>query len=262
MAVDVVMKGRTAQGTIAWSISLLLMPWLSLPFYLVLGDRKFIGYERASPEGSREIDVLARALLESLAPFVPPNSEAGFADRGFTKLARFPFTSGNKVTLLINGSATFDAILEAVESAREYIVVQFYIVRDDGLGKRLQRALLAARKRGVRVYLLYDEIGSHGLPRAYLQALKDAGCECSGFRTKARKQRPFRLNFRNHRKIVVVDGRVAFTGGHNVGDEYLGLHKVLTPWRDTHVSIRGPAVQCVQLAFVEDWFWATQRVPG
>jgi len=151
--------------------------------------------------------------------------------------------------------------VRAIEQATDYILVQFYVYRDDGVGKRLQSALLTARERGVRVYLLYDEIGSYDLPAAYLKALTDVGCECSGFRTKARKQRPFRINFRNHRKIVICDGRIAFVGGHNVGDEYVGLHKTLTPWRDTHLAISGPAVQCVQLAFLEDWHWAKQVLP-
>ncbi|MBC7770906.1 MAG: cardiolipin synthase [Pyrinomonadaceae bacterium] len=261
MAIDVVMKGRTSQGTIAWAIALLLVPWVSLPFYLVLGDRKFSGYVLARRRGKGGIETVATTLTESLRPFVtlPPDDDR--SHRAFSKLARLPFTSGNQVDLLIDGSATFDAIMNAIELATNYIVVQFYIFRDDGLGQRLQQALLTARKRGVRIYLLYDEIGSYWLTRSYIQVLRDAGCECSGFRTKLHKQRPFRINFRNHRKIVICDGRVAFVGGHNVGDEYLGLHKKLTPWRDTHAGLRGPAVQCVQLAFLEDWYWATRTIP-
>lgn len=261
MAIHVIMKGRTSQGTIAWVFALLLVPWLALPLYMVFGDRKFVGYVRAGKQGTRPIDQIARQLAESLVPFVAVPWKDDAADRAFARLARLPFTRGNRVELLIDGQATFDAIIEAIALATNYVVVQFYIFRDDGVGKRLREALLAARSRGVRVFLMYDELGSLTLPEAYLKGLVDAGCECTGFRTKSRRRRMFRINFRNHRKSVICDGRVAFVGGHNVGDEYLGLHKKLQPWRDTHVAIRGPAVQGVQLAFAEDWYWAKECVP-
>lgn len=262
MAVNAVMKGRTPQGTIAWALSLLFVPWLAFPFYLVLRDRRFVGYVRADPRGSRAIDELARSLARSIRPFsvaVPP---AGSADQGLTALAGSSWTRGNDVHLLIDGHATFDAIVNAIDTAADYVAIQFYTIRNDGLGTRLQQALISARRRGVRVYFLFDEFGSHALPATYLHTLTSAGCECTGFRAKSQKRRrAFRVNFRNHRKIVIVDGRVAFVGGHNVGDEYLSLHRRLTPWRDTHVAIQGPAVQCVQLAFAEDWFWARSEVP-
>lgn len=260
LAVDVVMRGRTAQGSVAWALALILLPWLSVPLYLVFGERKFAGYVRARRRGRSGIDAVARTLSEQLGPFMPPLPGDG-ALPALTKLARQPFTAANQLDLLVDGNTTFEAIIAAIEGASTYVLVQFYIFRADGIGQRLQTSLLNARSRGVRVYLLYDEIGSFGLPRSYLDTLAGAGCECSGFRTKPRKQRPFRINFRNHRKIVVVDGRAAFVGGLNVGDEYLGLHPTLTPWRDTHVRVRGPAVQCVQLTFLEDWYWATRVVP-
>jgi len=261
MAVHSVMRGRTAQGTVAWTMSLIFLPWLALPLYLVLGDRKFSGYVRAKTKGAEELDKIAKVLKQALLPFAPHETKIASSTLALEKLAHLPFTRGNQVDLLINGKATFDALIQAIDEATSYVIVEFYIFRDDGVGRRLHASLLNARKRDVRVYLLYDEFGSYSLPSSYLKALTDAGCECSGFRTTPRKRRPFRINFRNHRKIVVVDGSVALVGGHNVGDEYLSLHKKLTPWRDTHVAIRGPAVQCVQMAFLEDWFWATRKVP-
>jgi cardiolipin synthase len=258
---DIVMKGRTAQGTTAWAIALLTLPWVAIPLYFVFGERRFAGYVRARREGVRRLDESAKELFERLKPYTLPlrTEHAAFAAVG--RLARLPFTSGNKVELLVNGEATFRAIFAAIDAARDYVLVQFYIIRDDALGRRLRDRLLAARARGVRVFLLYDEIGSYSLPRAFLDCLRDGGCSVSGFRTKRRRQRRFRINFRNHRKIVVCDGRVAFVGGHNVGDEYLGKHPTLGRWRDTHSAIRGPAVQCVQLAFLEDWYWANRSVP-
>ena len=260
-AVDAVMKVRTAQGTVAWIIALILIPYIAIPLYLVFGRRKFFGYARARRRGLTEIDEVAKTLVDNLRPFVPDFDPSNQTRIALMKLARLPATRGNRVDLLVDGEKTFDAILSAIDDARDYILFQYYILRDDTLGKRVHDALTRARARGVRIHLLYDELGSMGLPAIYLATLVDAGAECSPFRADLGRRQPFRINFRNHRKVVVVDGRLAFVGGLNVGDEYLGLHEKLKPWRDTHVAIRGPAVQCVQLAFVEDWYWVHGRVP-
>ena len=113
----------------------------------------------------------------------------------------------------------------------------------------------------MKVYFLFDEIGSHKLPRRFLKELKAAGVECHSFGINRYWWSRFQLNFRNHRKIVVSDGKVALIGGLNVGDEYMGRDQRFGEWRDTHLEMRGPVVQAVQLVFLEDWFWAANRVP-
>jgi cardiolipin synthase len=129
------------------------------------------------------------------------------------------------------------------------------------LGRRLQRLLIEKAREGVRVYFLYDEVGSHKLPRSYIRALREAGVEAYDFHTRQGPRNRFQINFRNHRKVVVVDGRAGWIGGHNVGDEYLGRSEKFGRWRDTHLRIEGPAVLAAQLAFVEDWNWASGRLP-
>ncbi len=260
-AVDVVFRGRTAQGTTAWALALIFLPIVALPLYLVFGERRFQGYIRARRNGVRQIDQAAASFHEELRGLAAPPDGLLQEHTALSRLARLPFTWGNRPTLLIDGEATFDAIFRAIDGAADYVLVQFYIFRDDALGRRLETALCAARSRGVRVMLLYDEIGSYGLPREYLDRLRAAGCQCSGFRTKRRRQWSFRLNFRNHRKIVVVDGVRAFVGGHNVGIEYLGLDPGHGPWRDTHLELDGPSALCLQLAFLEDWYWANRTIP-
>ncbi|WP_409934739.1 cardiolipin synthase [Paraburkholderia sp. BCC1884] len=172
-----------------------------------------------------------------------------------------PFLPGNSVRTLVNGAATFEAIFEAIESARRYVIVQFFIVRDDALGEMLKDALIAKAQQGVRVYFLYDSIGSFDLPHRYVAALRAGGVETHPFATNRRFVNRLQLNFRNHRKIVSVDGERAFVGGHNVGVEYLGGKPPLSPWRDTHIEVRGPAVASIQFVFTEDWHWATQQMP-
>ncbi|MEB0164704.1 cardiolipin synthase, partial [Glaciimonas sp. CA11.2] len=137
-----------------------------------------------------------------------------------------------------------------------YVLVQFFIIKDDALGRRLQAALLERAAAGVSVYLLYDGVGSHDLPSSYGNVLRDGGVKVHPFATRRWRNR-FQLNFRNHRKIVVVDGSRGFVGGLNVGEEYLGRKPPLAPWRDTHMELQGPAVGDLQLAFDENWHWIT-----
>jgi cardiolipin synthase len=163
--------------------------------------------------------------------------------------------------LLIDGEATFGSIFEGISEAKEYVLIQFFIVKDDELGRALKTELAAKAKQGVRVYFLYDEIGSHKLSKNYLQELRSAGAEAVSFHTTKGPRNRFQINFRNHRKIVVVDGRVTWIGGHNVGDEYMGRNPKFGRWRDTHVKITGPAALGAQLSFLEDWYWATHTIP-
>ncbi|RMF54661.1 MAG: cardiolipin synthase, partial [Bacteroidetes bacterium] len=179
----------------------------------------------------------------------------------FQRLATLPFTRGNHVRLLIDGEPTFEAIFDGIDRARSYVLAQFYIIRDDRIGRAFQERLIAAARRGVRVYLLYDEVGSHSLPRRYLRELEAAGVRVSGFSGRRSWLGRFRINFRNHRKIVVVDGEQAYAGGLNVGDEYLGHHPRLHPWRDTQLAVEGPAAQGFQLSFVRDWYYGRQETP-
>jgi cardiolipin synthase len=181
--------------------------------------------------------------------------------RAFRALATLPFTRSNGARLLVDGRATFEAIFAGIDGARDYVFAQFYILRDDGIGRQFHGRLVAAAERGVRVHLLYDDIGSYDLPRRYVDELRAAGARVSSFSGRRSWLGRFRLNFRNHRKLVVVDGRAAYAGGLNVGDEYLGRDPAISPWRDTHVELEGPVVQGVQYAFLKDWYYATGEVP-
>ncbi len=264
-AIEAIMRARTPQGAIAWSLFLVMFPLVALPAYLFLGDRKFSGYVDARRSGDAPLQLLAREINERLPAALHAEFGAGeSAHSVLTRLARLPFFGGNRSRLLINGEATFDAIFNAIDEATDYALVQFYIVRNDTLGRQLRQKLIEASSRGVRVYFLYDRVGSNSLNDAYLQPLQQAGVEAEVFRGSSRGSgHPFRVNFRNHRKIVVVDGHTAFVGGHNVGDEYVGKSSdpSLRPWRDTHVEVCGPAVLGIQLAFIEDWYWMTGQIP-
>jgi cardiolipin synthase len=262
-AFHAVANTRTSQGAVAWVVALIAMPYLTLIPYLFLGRSHFSGYVNARRLGNQRVRTAARE-----AHLARHAGDGGYAARllgantvrALTFLADMPFVPGNKLRLLVNGTATFDAIFDAIDHAQRYVAVQFFIVRDDHLGRTLRDKLLARAAAGVKVYVLYDGIGSTDLPRDYVDVLRAGGVEIHAFATRKFINR-FQLNFRNHRKIVVVDGRRAFIGGHNVGAEYLGEKQRLSPWRDTHVELRGPAVAHVQFVFLEDWYWVTQRLP-
>jgi cardiolipin synthase len=176
-------------------------------------------------------------------------------------LANMPTLRGNSVELLVDGSATFESILKGIEEAKEYVLIQFFIVKNDNLGRTLQEHLIAKAREGLRVLFLYDEVGCHELPKRYIDDLRAAGVDMRAFNTRKGRRNRFQLNFRNHRKVVVTDGKVAWIGGHNVGDEYLGMDPKFGHWRDTHVRIEGPAVLKAQISFAEDWYWATETLP-
>ena len=140
------------------------------------------------------------------------------------------------------------------------MLVEFYIIRKDKTGAELKRRLVEKARQGVRVHVLYDEVGSSDLIESSLVELRDAGVDVRRFNTTQGRANRWQLNFRNHRKIVVVDGQTAWVGGLNIGDEYIGRDPTIGAWRDTHVKVTGPVVQGVQVAFLEDWHWASQQL--
>ncbi len=256
-----IMRVRTAQGSVAWALSLITFPYLALPLYWVFGRGKFNGYVDARRAGNLEINHIALDLAGKVTNFQAEFQGGNAEFEVLESLAKMPFTRLNHTELLIDGRATFNGIFDGIRAARDYILVQFFIIRDDRLGRELQVELINKAKRGVRVFLLYDSVGCATLPRNYLKPLLDSGIAVQEFRTTRGRRNRFQLNFRNHRKIVVVDGLTAFVGGLNVGDEYMGRDARFGAWRDTHLKIEGPSVMGVQLSFTEDWYWATRKVP-
>lgn len=257
-AILALLSSRTSQGAIAWIISLVTFPYAALPAYWLFGQPRFYGYISARGEH----DTALRRVLARYRPLIEPylsGSRLGNV-RAVEQLAMMPLTSGNRAELLIDGEATFDSLFAGIDEAQSYILIQFFIVRCDSLGIELKNRLERQARRGVRIYFLYDEVGCHGLNEGYLADLRAAGVEVSAFNSTRGLRHRFQLNFRNHRKVMVVDGRLGWTGGLNAGIEYLGKDPRHGPWRDTHIKLSGPSVLGLQEAFWEDWHWATGHV--
>lgn len=253
-AIREVMYSRTAQGSIAWLLSLFFIPYVTVPLYFIFGWRSFSDYARIQAtlgraERARRADELRLTDHEDTREWPV-----------LSRVAGVPFMAGNKAGLLIDGDETFAAIKEAITGAERVIFFQFFAIHDDHLGREMADALIARAKDGLDVYFLYDDLGSHSLPHSFLNRLTEAGVNVCGFNENHRYLRilgPMRLNYRNHRKLVVVDYQRAFVGGHNVADQYVGRSPWFGRWRDTHVWVDGPAAMACSLSFVEDWLWAS-----
>ncbi|MBU2677798.1 MAG: cardiolipin synthase [Gammaproteobacteria bacterium] len=256
-AVHAVFNARSSQGSTAWALALVAAPIIALPGYLVFGRNRFSGYVDARRDADLNhgwIAQKARTVCDAFRSDLPDyGGRLSFLER----LAHLPFTYGNHLQLHVDGKSAFDAIFAAIKEAKSYVLIQFFIVRDDELGRRLQELLIEKSRAGVRVYFLFDQLGSRKLPGRVIREYRDAGVKIDAFRSSKFFANPMQINFRNHRKIVVLDGDLAFVGGLNVGVEYLGKSKKYGAWRDTHVSVEGPSADALQLIFAEDWHWAT-----
>lgn len=261
-SLDALMSSRTAQGSIAWIISLNTFPYVAVPAYWIFGQSRFQGYIISRQETDHELVNKQQLKASGAEAFIMRSERQRGSVQAVEQLAKMPFLSGNQAELLIDGAATFDSIFAGIAAAKEYVLVQFYIVRDDTLGQRLQQLLIEKALQGVAVYFLYDEIGSYRLPYRYVAKLIAAGVHVRPFHSTKGPGNRFQLNFRNHRKIVITDGQHGWLGGLNVGDEYLGENPRFGAWRDTHLKISGPATLALQLSFVEDWYWSTDTVPS
>jgi len=252
-AIREIMNSRTAQGSIAWLLSLFFIPYVTVPLYFIFGWRAFSDYSKVQLS-------LGRSERRRRADELRLTDEEETRDWPvLSRIASVPFLTGNRCDLLIDGLATFSSIEEGIRSAQKQILFQFFTVADDELGNRMANALIERAKAGVAVYFLYDDVGSRGVSWSFLNRLKEAGIKVSGFNERHKYLRmlgPMRLNYRNHRKIVVVDYQHAWVGGHNVADQYVGLSKRFGHWRDTHVKVSGPAAIACAISFVEDWLWA------
>ena len=262
-AVHALFTVRTAQGTIAWVIGLITFPWLGLPLYWFLGSRRFDAHSKTMKQALITHQAKIHEFREEMRPFQVPRSaiRPGRAS-DLASVANEEFLGGNKLDLLIDGEATFSAILAEIAQAERCVFVQFYIMREDGLGRRLLEALAARAAEGVEVYFLFDRVGSISMKAAVIEKWRARGIRMATFCAYRDWRDRWQLNFRNHRKNVIVDGRVGFIGGHNVGDEYLGLSPKFGRWRDTHVRVEGPSAMQLQLTFMADWLFATGEALG
>lgn len=208
----------------------------------------------------RKIDTQVKELSENTYPFLNPSSRKHF-DLIYMHLMNNGalLSEDNDVTLFTDGQEKFSSLIKDIQEAKLFIHMQYYIIKNDRLGKEVIAELTKKAQQGVKVRVLYDELGSRGLTKKAFQELRKAGGEVEVFFPSKFRLINLRLNYRNHRKLVIIDGNIGYVGGFNVGDEYLGLNPKFGYWRDTHLRIIGSAVWEMQTRFILDWNQASHR---
>lgn len=261
VAVWIVGERRSPTSTLAWLFALALLPVVGLAFYYVFGPRRIVRRKRRRDD--------AQQCVAAMAPTVGPAAkELSWVAAGISEMCERAVGGSSAlrrsadVEVYLTGRETYAAIEAAIANAKHHVHMEYYIWEPDGIGTRLRDKLVSRAAEGVEVRVLLDAIGGNNVGRRYWKPLVDAGGQVCWFN-------PIRLsvlgrqlaNFRTHRKIVVVDGRVGFTGGINITDVHTSEFSGDAAWRDTHVRIEGPAVHGLQLVFFEGWYDVMQSAP-
>lgn len=249
-----------------WLLILFFLPILGFILYVFIGKPMTPkDAEQQKVYKNPEITTLANDQLQAIK-----NDEFQFDSR---VAARFgdviqmhlegdasPLTWNNSIAAYTDGKLKFEALFQDLEAAEDHINLQYYIIRNDGIGEQLIELLTHKAKQGISVHFLYDDIGSLSLPTSYFNEFLRAGGKAKP--TIASKLPiNLRLNYRNHRKVAVIDGKIGYIGGFNVGDEYLGANRKIGYWRDTHLRIVGGAAASIQHQFLIDWNASSTNIP-
>ncbi len=270
VALAVLSERREPAATLAWLMTVTFLPVLGILAYYALARTRFRRHFRARAQVNEQADeALSMYVHERLDSFDESVlRELKPEQQGLIALAANSEPSGTGGTLFDGNSVgtyfdpadKYAALKEAIRRAESHVHLEYYIFRGDGIGGEIRDLLVERAKAGVEVRLLCDGIGSLHTTRAgFFRPLRAAGGEVGVFLPPRFARVIERVNFRNHRKIVVVDGRVGFVGGMNIGDEHLGLNPSVGRWRDSHVRVEGPAVAELQRIFLTDWLFATDE---
>ncbi|MFS1515573.1 cardiolipin synthase [Bacillus sp. SCS-151] len=253
------LENRNPTATLTWLIILGSVPLLGFIFYIIFG-RNF-----------RKRKLFAKKALLDEQTYLKIEGGPYWSEEKIThmgehqqllfrlaqNLGKSPISFSTETKVLTNGEETFSHILEALRGATHHIHLEYYIVRHDDIGQQIKDILIERAQNGVQVRFLYDAVGCWKLSRSYIEELRKAGVDMIPFFPVKLPILNHKINFRNHRKIVVIDGTIGFVGGLNIGDEYLGKDSYFGFWRDTHLAVQGESVRTLQLIFLQDWYYMT-----
>lgn len=262
LVVDLIFRGkRNIDNTLTWIVILVLVPPVGFILYAMFG--RSIAKKNMFSVKEKEDKVIKDKILESyveiesnLDPYLDENKDIIYT---LANSNNAHFTADNDVDIYPESNMFFNSLLEELKKAEEYINIQFYIFKDDRIGKEIIEILKEKAQSGVEVRLLYDAVGGRNLSRKAVKEMKEAGVQVANFFPSFLNIINFNINFRNHRKIVVIDGKVGFVGGFNVGDEYLGRDPKFGEWRDTHIRLTGSCVIDLSMRFLLDWRYTTKE---
>lgn len=255
---------KDVTATWAWLMVMLFVPFIGFILYLFLGQsmkkRKMFNLKE---EADRYMHLLHTQIYKDRCQGCTPQSCSSCHDYHLLHFLlsghESIYTCDNEIELFIDGREKFDALFKDVEEAKHYIHLEYYIIHDDTLGHAFKELLIKKAKEGLEVCLLYDGMGCFKTPKAYFKELMDAGVLVTCFSPPFRYWINLRFNYRNHRKLCIIDDCIAYIGGFNVGDEYLGRSKKMGYWRDTHIKMTGSSALSCNLQFLLDWRFATHQ---
>lgn len=250
-------RKRQPVAASAWILAIVFIPIFGGLAYLIFGINSIHRRRQGKVDAAKDI-----------GPKLPDPRPLDIADLEMTRqqtrlshlIAResgFSLTGDNAIEVIADTQRTLQRIQEAIQGAKQTLDLEYYIWQPDRTGTQLRNLLIQRARAGVKVRFLYDSLGSMRLSRKFIDPMKEAGIHVAPFLPGSSFRERWSFNNRSHRKIVIADGRVGFTGGMNIGDEYLGLDTEIGQWRDTHLRIEGPAVWQLQQVFAEDWYYST-----
>ncbi len=261
------LERKNASTTWAWLMVLFFIPVLGFILYLVFGKRlsgQIFTWDTKSRLGvEKRVQEQLEILENDQLPY-KQNVLKQYKELYYLHLKHNDaiYSQNNKVDLFTDGTEKFSALIRDLEQAKDHIHLLYYIVRPDQLGTKIANVLIKKAKEGVEVRFLYDDMGSRSLNRKFIRRLEDANIQVGAFFPPKIPKINFKINFRNHRKLAIIDGQIGYIGGFNIGDEYLGKSDKFGYWRDTHLRVRGDAVKTMQTRFILDWNQASRHHIG
>lgn len=262
----IVFENRSPLKSISWILMITLIPIAGVVLYFFFGQRyqKQILYSRKALRYKRRVNAIARNQLKELARVTVKDMNSKIAEKKdimslLLNNDRAFLTHNKNVKILNNGSETFAELKKALEQARHHIHLEFYILRFDTIGNELFEILKEKARQGVEVRIIYDSVGSYKMPRKKKKEAREHGIRLRSFQKVIFPLLSSKVNYRNHRKLAVIDGKIGFTGGINIADRYNEKHNPDLYWRDTFVKIEGNAANALQAIFIDDWFYVSKE---
>ena len=266
IAILIILENRNPVKTISWILVLVLLPFLGIVIYLFFGQ-EYRKTKMFSRKGLKDLEKLRNLTLEQLDNL--PKNNFQINDILYTKKrlmnlllsnSNALLTSDNELQVLRNGEETFPEIFKTIEQAKHHIHLEYYIIEDDKLGNQLRELLIRKAKEGIEIRLIFDDVGSWQLKKKFIRSMSDVGIKIDCFMKVRFPMLTSRVNYRNHRKILVVDGDVAFVGGLNIADRYLEGVPGIGPWRDTHLKVTGGGATALHIIFMADWYFVSKEI--
>lgn len=257
------LEKKKTENILAWMTTLTFLPVIGFVFYIVFGSGLSVRVRRMMKKKAiSERDIIRNIegieTLEQAKVNDVYKNDIGVVALGYS-FGSYPLP-GNDIKVFVESQKSYESLKNDVKNAKKLINVEYYIFADDKTGKEFMNLLCQKAREGVEVNLIYDSIGSRKAPRRFFRKLEKAGGRVGEFFPPLLGLRlaNFKMNYRNHRKIVVIDGKIGYTGGVNIRNDHMGLDKRLKPWRDTHIRIEGAGVYGLQNIFVDDWRYCTK----